>query len=372
MKLQALPRDQFSQVAPLFGAHMQHNLFCAGVITGKYDGQVIVDDVAQPRSAFVIKDGSWCYLGGVADNEAFNEAIGQAIVEKQFMGEEVGSVFISPASEAWEAMLPHLVADRVPVLMPRRLYIADSSFIKPETTLPEGFSLHFIDERLPDLVTGDLPHDVQNVLDLRAKGSTPDEEAFGYVVLHEGACVAHAMVDCIVDKKGDIGLVTEGPFHRRGLGTATSAATIAYGLTAGGLETVHWDCMVHNYPSVNLAEKLGLRATLDHTFHLIIFNLIFHLANLAMNHIGAEAYEEAFAVVNEQIFKVDPDTIHGHFIAGVAWAGLGDAEKAFSYLNTAVDNGWNYASELFRIPVLEALHGTPEWEALVARVQGEE
>ena len=364
--LVSLTPELFLRAAPLFDEQARHHVFCAGVLAGKYAGQVIVDDAEQPRAGLVLKGGMWGYLGGDAGNTAFNQALGAALAAKQFVGQDAWGVLFNAPSAAWRSVLDTLVADRLPIATPRFLYVAKVGHFRGAPPLPAGFGLRFIDEALAAEVAGEMPADVQNVLNLRANSPQPDQAAFGYAAMQDQACVAWAVVDCIVSDQGEIGLVTRSAYQKRGLGMAVSGATMAYGL-AHGLAEIHWDVVSYNIASVRMAEKHGLQLCLTYDQNLIIFGQVSYLANLAWDHLDRNRFEETLAVCG-QLLALDEGQKYGHFLSGAAWGGLGNGEKAFFHLHQAVDHGWDDAGEIENCAPLQGLRGTGEWAALKARL----
>lgn len=366
--LHLLNPDRFSTVEPLFGELPHHHLFCAGVLSGKYPGQIFVDDPEHPQAALLVKDGFWAYLGGDADNAAFNQALHDGFFDKQITGAKSGGLLISVASDSWRDVLQSMFPERPPVAMPRRHYAAHSSAFNGLIPVAEGFTLHFIDENLSAHTEGPLPGDVQRVIELRADASKPDEAAYGYVALQERNYAAHAVIDCIVGEKGDIGLFTADAFRRRGLAAATSAAAIAYGL-AHGLSEVFWDCAAHNIGSVRTAEKLGLRLTLEHLQYLVVHNENGHWINLAWNHLDAGEYPLVLEVC-DRLTAQKPDVSPAfYFLAGAAWGGMGDQQRALESIKTAADRGWDGLADTQNCEPLAVLHGSPEWENVLERIQ---
>ena len=366
MTLHQLSPEHFSRVQPLFSEQAKHHLFCGGVLAGKYTGQVIVDDLARPQSAMVFKAGMWCYLGGNPNNIAFNQALGEALSAKQFVGEDAWALLFNVPSDEWRKVLNTLIPNRRPIATPRYLYLANVNHFNPPPPIPDGFSLHFIDESLAAKVQGDLPESVREVLDLRATSQNQDEAAFGYVLLHDHACVSWAMVDCIVGTHGEVGLETEATYRRRGLGMVVSAETMRYGL-AHGLTDIHWDVVSYNIPSVQMAEKHGLQLHFEYDQNLIIFNQMSYLANLAWDHLDKSEFEAVIDVC-ESLLALKNGQKYGYFLSGAAWAGLGQKEKALQQLNQSLDHGWDSLTEMEICTPLQVLHGTPEWEALISRV----
>lgn len=359
-----LEMDRFYTAAPLFDELTRYHLFCAGVVQGKYSGQIWVDDPEQPRTALLVKDGFWAYLGGDPANAAFNEALRAGFFNRQIMGAKSGGLLVSVTSDGWSETLARLFPDRPPTALPRRHYVARLGAFK-EAAAPDGFTLHFIDETLP---TVSLPGDVQKVLELRAGAAQPDETAFGYVALYNNQYAAHAVIDCIVDGGGDIGLFTAEAFRRRGLAAATSAATIAYGL-AHGLTVIHWDSAAYNAGSIHTAEKLGLQFESEHTQYVLVLNEQGHWINQVWNHLDAGQFQTALDVCGRLIASRTDVPAAIHFLAGAAWAGLGKLNQALTSLNTAAGAGWDDVAEMESCEPLAALHGTPEWKTLLAHVR---
>ncbi|MBN2004536.1 MAG: GNAT family N-acetyltransferase [Anaerolineae bacterium] len=367
MKLHLMDPRHYSRVEPLFHELAGQHLFCGGVLAGKYPGQIVVDDADRGRSALLIKGGMWCYLGGDAGNGAFNRALSEALAAKQWVGEDAwGLLFINP-TDGWREVLNNLIPERRPIVTPRKVYVADAEHFNAPPPLPGGFSLHLMDESLRERVDGELPEDVANVLGLRAGSDDPDRAACGYVAVRERACAAWAMVDCIVGDHGEIGLFTADAYRRRGLAAAVSGATIRYGLDHG-LSAIHWDAVTYNAPSIRLAERHGLRFVLAYDQALIVYAKGSYLANVAWDHLDKGEFRATLEVC-EGLLAFKSDNQYGHYLAGAAWAGLGDKEKALRYLNEAVDHGWSDVGLLENTPSLESLRGAPEWEALMARMK---
>lgn len=369
MSLYELTPDQFFRVEPLLSAHIHDHMFCAGVLAGKYPGVVIADHPEHPQAALVLKD-MWCYVSGTPDPAAFLPALRTTLAEKHIGDHQIAGLMINNPPAAWRAALADLVADRPPYTIPRRLYVAETGMIFDDVPLAASSTLHPMNDTLPALIDGDLPGDVQNVLDLRATATNahadPDQAAIGFVALHGRTCAAWAMIDCIVGNRGEIGLFTAPDFRRQGLALATSAAVLAQG-PQQGLTTVHWDVAGHNAGSIRTAEKLGLRYVNTYDQYVILFEQVPHLLNWAWSHLDAAEYAPALDI-SERLLALKPDYGYAHFLVGAASAGLGDTARALSAFSAAVDHGWNALDEALKWPPVQALQSTPEWAILAARI----
>lgn len=365
--LQKLAPDEYAKVELLLSETTQHHLFCLGVLNGRYEGMILVDDLDAPQTAVIVKGETWCYFAGDPHNTDFAQALRAELADRQLFNPKSTSLLLSLPSEDWLPLFNSLLPTHEPVPMPRHLYLAESGQISEPITLPDGITLHFIDITLPTKVDGELPNDVKDVLQLRAKADQPDKAAFGYVALHDGQCVAQAMIDCIVGTRGEIGLYTDPAFRRKGLAMAVSEATIAYGLTHG-LTAVHWDCATFNRGSNIIAQKLGLHKTLSHNMYLLIFDEGLHWANVAWGHLDNGRYQE-LRTTCQQLITDQQYLSHAYFLLGVAHLNLGDEDKAWEALQTAVqEHSWNDLGELnaYYHPLQKE---TEKWSALVANIQ---
>jgi RimJ/RimL family protein N-acetyltransferase len=365
--LQLLTPEQYHYIQPLFGEDTVPTLYCQGILAGKYPGKVIVDDLDQPQCALIIKD-VWCHLIGNPSSNTFNEALKDELAEKKIIGEKNVLFFVDP-SPAWLGVLAGLVENRQPIEMPRRLYAALPDNDRLKYSLPDGFELHFIDESLVADIEGELPGDVQKVLDLRTGTDVPDEMAFGFVAVNGRTIAAWSVIDFIVGNVGEIRLVTEGNYRRRGLALATSAAAITYGL-AHGLTQIDWDVAASNTGSIRTAEKLGLQLIHEPKEYIIIYPEVGYFINLAWSHLDAKRFEQVH-LVTEKMVTSDKEILiqYGQFLTGAAWAGLGDQAQAICHLNQAIEAGFNELGELEKCPPLKHLHKSPAWEQLVNRIQ---
>ena len=263
-----LETAEFQRVRPLFRP-LEGHLFCAAVVAGGQAGRVFVDDPADPQSAFLVTRGAWGYLAGRPDNEPFNRALNRALMSRMAVEREVPLLQLTCHPQAWHGHLRAITRPSRPVAELRHVYLAREMVFDRQAALPAGYRVERIGRWLLERPETELPEDVLRVIEGEAAG--PLGDGFGFVALHEGRVVAHAVVDCIVGPAGDMGLFTDEAHRRRGLATVTSTATIEYGLEHG-LSQVVWDCAEGNAGSIRTAEKLGLLRDHDYTMHWFLFD----------------------------------------------------------------------------------------------------
>ena len=265
-----LDASSYDRVRPLFAPEPAY-VFCAAVLAGRASGRVWVDDAANPTSAFVITRGVWAYLAGRADNEAFNAGLNRALFAGEIAGADAFGLLLTCQSRDWFRHIPAITAPREPGVFRRSRYEARPDFAFDWRPLaPAGYDIRPVHHDLHNL-EGDLPHDVAHLLARMEPDSPPLDHGFGYVAVRDGRVAAHAVVDAIAGKRGDIGLVTQEGHRRQGLATVTAAATLEDAFRHG-LAVVHWDCNADNAGSVRTAEKLGLKQLGEDVMFVLAFD----------------------------------------------------------------------------------------------------
>lgn len=262
-----LERANYERVRPLFEP-LRFHLASAAVLDGESPGWVYVDDLAQPRTAFMLSpEGS--YLAGDPDNGAFNRALHKAIFSRQIIRENIGYIGLVVHPEQWEEVLPTMFEPHIPVEELRRHYVCQALGYDWGAHVPEGYAVRPIDRGLlenprliiPDHVTGWMAHNW---------GSTDRflEEGFGCVSLAGDEVVSWSLADCVSGDECEIGIRT-APAHRtRGLASVTSAAAVELAL-ARGFSMVGWHCSADNLGSIRTAERVGFERERDYTGYYV-------------------------------------------------------------------------------------------------------
>ena len=94
-----------------------------------------------------------------------------------------------------------------------------------------------------------------------------------------------------------------------------------------------------------------------------------HLAQLGWSCYKRGEYARA-AEYYEQVFSSRDDHPDYYYIcAAGAWGALGNSQMTLKYLQLAAENGWAAYEYTTGEELFEGLHGTPEWEAVLVRIQ---
>ena len=94
-----LERSQFGRVRGLFKSFDGFQPVCTAVVEGTHPGRVFVDQLENPRTAFLNHNDPWSYFAGDPGNQAFNRALNQAIWERTAFPENVSGLLGTCASD---------------------------------------------------------------------------------------------------------------------------------------------------------------------------------------------------------------------------------------------------------------------------------
>jgi RimJ/RimL family protein N-acetyltransferase len=335
---------------------------------------VFVDDPDQPQAAFVTREDPWCFLAGAPDNKAFNEALNLAIFRREIIGEDLAALLFTCHPEEWHAQLATILHPRQPIPVQRRHYVGRELTFDWRAALPAGFAIHPMDEALLESPGLAIPKEAEETIDKWRSQASAQLTDLGFVAIHsddraqEREVASWATVDAIVEGVGDAGLFTVTRYRRRGLATITAAAALEHGLSHG-VSAVHWTCAESNVASIRTAERLGFRRQPDYFMHYLVFDEAQHLGNQGYILLQEQRYQEA-ADLFAQVLALpgDPPAWAYHDAARV-WAALGDRDKAFDYLGSAIDRGWSDVAGTRECREFRLLHNQPEWTALMEQMQ---
>jgi GNAT superfamily N-acetyltransferase len=270
-----LDKADYEKPRPLLRP-LEYHLSSAAVLDGNSPGRVFVDDPADPRAAFIFSPEG-CYLAGTPDDDAFNRALNEAIyVGKAF--DEAHALFFVCHPERWQERLRDILDPRLPIVMPRHHYVCRELKTDWRVDVPDGFTVHLIDESLlnrpglgiPDHVTGWMKNNWGSIAEFLQRG-------FGCVTVHADEAVSWSLADCVSGDACEIGIRTLPAYRRRGLATITAAAAVEHALS-NGFSTVGWHCPEDNLGSIGTAEKVGFRKERDYTMYGVFLDEAEHLA----------------------------------------------------------------------------------------------
>jgi RimJ/RimL family protein N-acetyltransferase len=158
---------------------------------------------------------------------------------------------------------------------------------------------------------------------------------FGVGIVCDGAIVSHAIADCVVGDRCELGVGTHPAHRRRGLGSIAAAAAVERALTAG-IKDVGWHCLCSNRGSMVVAARVGFEPAADY----IGYSLSLPAEN-AGDLSTAECVDWA-----EHCERASAEIAWSAFFAAGAWALAGDESRTLANVQRLIDTNWQ---------------GQPEW-----------
>ncbi|MEJ2735719.1 MAG: GNAT family N-acetyltransferase [Anaerolineae bacterium] len=214
-------------------------------------GRVYADDVAHPRTAYLIS-GDGHYLAGATGNQAFNEALNAALPRDHYF-----VLFCDP--ERWSGALDVVLRDTYAVRATRHYYtLAEHKMPDWQDRIPEGFSMQRVDAGFLAAERKNRDNVLEWILEEWKSIEDFVERGFGFCLVHEDedAAVSWSLSDYVQGDRCEMGIETDWNYRRQGFGTLAAAATAAHALEQG-FSTIGWHCWHNNAGSIGVAGNVG-------------------------------------------------------------------------------------------------------------------
>ncbi len=371
--LQELQPDKYDRIQPLIQGRFAHNLSVYAVIEGNNPGRIFVDNIERPRTALAVT-GDATLLAGDNSDPVTIDALRRLFKESIFTGEMAFmdcSMDLVIHPDTWEAKLPELIPTHEIEKLGCYHYLCREVKFNWRDHIPKGYAVHRVDQTLlgnPDII---IPDEMSDWIKIKENWGTVENfvaRGAGFCVLHENQVTSWCSADCTVGDQIEVGTVTASGHRRQGLASVATAATVEYCLSHG-FNVVGWYCDSDNVGSWKTAEKVGFEKEGEYFYYFYIFDEVDHLAELGWYHFKREEYEKTTQYY-ERVFALREDNPHYYYhLAAAAWAVQGNHDLACKYLHTAVDRGWARPETTRQVEELQSLHGTAEWEAVLARTK---
>jgi RimJ/RimL family protein N-acetyltransferase len=259
--------DRHEIVRPLFRA-MDYHLAVNAAIIGATPAAIYVDHPADPRAALIIPRNSHrVYLGGSADNDAFNHALSSLFTER-FASRDGSAgpveflVYYAPGR--WEESFDLILKDYSTFQAQRQFYRLKQLRTDWKALVPDGFTVRCVDTRL--LAETELRNMEQLVAEIHSESPSVDDflrNKFGYCVQHGDILAGWCLSEYNSGARCELGIETVEGYRRRGIATITARAAIEHGLSQG-LTMIGWHCWANNAGSIAVAQKVGFEKVLDY------------------------------------------------------------------------------------------------------------
>jgi RimJ/RimL family protein N-acetyltransferase len=314
-----LDPDHYSMIQPLFQRLSVFHLCGWAVVNRAAPGEVWVDDVDHPHVA-VVEASEGCYLVGDPGYTPAYAAILEAIPTFAYL--------ICDPTE-WEQLL-HLVWSNPAARRHAREHYTFRGLPAPSwrERVPEGMRLMPVNADFLQL------EHLENFSSINAwVGGWRSREDFfqrgaGAALVQGNTITSWSMMDCALDDRCEIGVITDMRFRRRGLGKLVVSAVLEDCLSRGYRE-IGWQCLHNNTGSKAIARGVGFEKERDY----LAFSG-FLPAESAGDLTTAE-----WADWGEHYERFLPEPTWA-FMAVQAWSMAGQLERALENLHLLNQIGW--------------------------------
>ena len=271
--LTLLDSAHYDVARPLFAELSAHHLFATAVLNHDLAGRIYVDDVKRPTSGFM-STKELQFLAGNPNNAAFNAALKAIWQETIFRGDAPGATLdeidLTFMGETWLPQLEFLMGDwRWPPIRERAYhYCLTAKTVDWQAIVPSGYSVKAVDG------TTFAPQIEGQVFNVQSPDYFTARD-FGFCAVGNGRIVCLCATDVISGTACEIGIETHADHYRRGLATATAAATVEYAL-GQGFEEIWWICSEQNLGSIRTAEKVGFTKQFETDSYFFILDEMEH------------------------------------------------------------------------------------------------
>lgn len=241
---------------------MDEHLMLASLFEGYYPAHLLIDDPANPQTAFM-----WMhhrgYLAGNVANRAFVRTLSELFAAAFNPQQTTPFRFYYPPE--WEETLTgYVLHNHTPIRLTRQYYTTPASANEWRTALPEGIEILPVDAALlPDC-------DLENQRELLAEVQSMNpsvraflKQRFGVYARYDDTIAGWCLSEHNSEGRCDIGIATVEAFQRRGIGLAMTRAFIDLAYQKS-VQLVGWDCWSDNTASVATVRRAGFVQRLDY------------------------------------------------------------------------------------------------------------
>ncbi|MGB1286441.1 MAG: GNAT family N-acetyltransferase, partial [Aggregatilineales bacterium] len=349
-------------------ADLTHHLAIFSLIAGDSPGLLLVDDPDNPASAMAIT-GARVYLAGDTDNGAFNQGIGEFVINEfipmsQAAQQDAFVLYYAP--NAWAAQRDILFPGLFPVADERlNFVITEQKHPDWREMLPEDIEIvavhHIINsdrthiERLRHAIRSEYP----SITDFLGQG-------FGYCAIKDDDLLGWCLSEYNLPERCEIGIEVLEAYQQSNISTALCAAAIEHALS-NEIQQIGAHIWAHDTAALMTLQQLTDTPPQTEAVYVAYFNGALNLAIMGNRHYTEGEPDAALRFLERSMAQGNAPE-WAYYLAGCCYALTDKPDKALHYLNTAVDKGWTHMRQTLTDPALTDLKTHPGWRDLLSKL----
>ncbi len=349
-----LGKDNYENVRKLF-EEFKYQLSVNAVIDQTLDGEIYVDNIESPKSAYITTPEGELLVGD-SDNVLFNQALKKIVpfgaylqFEPSKWEEHLSEIWMN--TYVWKESRTHML-----------IQSEDFKLTQWRRLLPETYTLHKIDKIFLEQSFKNMNGVVERVKDW-GDVERFEELAFGYCIVWKESIVTRCISDNVHLDQTEVGIWTHKDHRGKGLAGITLAAVVEH-CFAKGFNKIGWHSLTNNIGSIKTALKVGFKISREYYAYGT------DIPAESQNDLTKEEWVSYATKYDEMAIN------HAHPIEGVnyiyaaaAWALAGDAKQSINYLYKMINSAWkNDYSFLKEDWKFWSLHETDAWKTLINKL----
>jgi RimJ/RimL family protein N-acetyltransferase len=362
-----LNRLDFERVRSLF-RKMDMHLPLQAILAGNVIAPIYVDNPINPQVAMTWT-GHRIYLAGTPGNTELIRAARKIFLENFSMSawnEGIDSYFLGYPTPKWEPFVQSMLQQKYPIKN-NRLYFSRSAGREEPVNLPEGFSISFVDRDFLAKSWSNLDYLTDEMVSERVSVEDFLDKSFGVCLTNNDLIVGWCLSEYNTGHRCEIGISVHPDFRLRGFAVLLTKAFINQART---LEYAKfgWHCHAGNVGSAATALKAGFEKISDYPVYMGWFDDVINIANNGYFAHGRGEFTEALDFY-EKAFSLGDAPDWAFWGAACDAAMIGEVDKAFKYLDMAIDHGFDDPDQIMGSKYLQNLHDKEGWSVILKRVQ---
>lgn len=272
MTICELQEAKYENARPLFRP-MGHHLALGAILEGTTPAKIVVDDLANPKTAFTWTKHRF-FLAGSEHNDEFNAAVDRLFTKTIYpqaidAGHSRFVLYYSP--NGWEDRIEVVLRGKSPVKHLRHCYTFKALLPDWRSLIPTGFAMRPVDGNLVankrlknlDMLTKEMQSERQSAVDFLDK-------SFGFCLVHGDEIVGWCLSEYNSENRCEVGIETVEGYRRQGVAALTASALVEHALS-GGITEIGWHCWANNEGSIATARKVGFEKAKEYPVYFAWF-----------------------------------------------------------------------------------------------------
>jgi RimJ/RimL family protein N-acetyltransferase len=254
----------YPRLRHLFGG-LDHNLAIASILEGNTLGCIFVDEHEAARTALLWNRQEALYLAGDPTGPGVLDGL-HSVIQETILPDArrryIPLLSLQTCPAEWESYLPRILDGCQIEKANRSLYLLKQDHLEFSYSLQPGYTIQRIDA---NLLESDLVN--RNQVQMWIESFWPStgaflEHGFGFCVVGRYAVASWCLSVFTSGSRYELGVATDEAYRNHGFAGIVAASCLDHCLENGFVP--EWHCWEDNYPSVKVAEKIGLQLSMTY------------------------------------------------------------------------------------------------------------